>query len=584
MRDEPGVESPPLLSRGDRIGKYVVLELLGRAGMGDTYLARHAVLNRRVVVKVLSPADESLFRGMYLEAGALAALDHPNIPTLFDVGEHEGRPYVVLQYVEGRDLAQMLRGGSPPGAGGGLPILVALRITSAIAGALQHAHERGVVHKDVSPPNIVIGPTGEPVLSGFWFSAPAARVPVPGGVMVSRPIAYMAPEQARGGTGSALSDVWNLGATMFHALSGQPPYAGGSSWEVVNRIASRETVDLSPVEATAPEYVSDIVGRCLRKKPGERFASADELRRALDAAIEHVEMEESDTLEIAPPRRGQTILLHVEYREAALTGAYREYEIGERLGGGSFGVVYRATEKLSGEPVALKVLKREWVADAEAVARFRREATLLSRRSHTNVVRVHNFGRYGATFFMAMELLGERTLESVMAERAPMDAGEAVSVIRSVLSGLAAVHEAGAVHRDMKPANVAVAPDRIVVFDFGVAHVEEMTKLTAPGMFVGTLVYAAPEQVLRRPTTGASDVYSSGVVLYEMLTGELPYEEDSEYGLMRKISTEPPVPVAERRPGVPEGVRLALDGMLLKDPVARPSAAEAERLLADAVA
>jgi serine/threonine protein kinase len=169
-----------------------------------------------------------------------------------------------------------------------------------------------------------------------------------------------------------------------------------------------------------------------------------------------------------------------------------------------------------------------------------------------------------------------------MAERSPMDAGEALAIIRPVLSGLAAVHEAGAVHRDMKPSNVAVTPDRIVVFDFGVAHVEEMTKLTAPGMFVGTLVYAAPEQILRRPTTGASDVYSSGVVLYEMLTGELPYEEDSEYGLMRRIAAEPPVPVAERRPDVPEGVRLVLDRMLLKDPTARPSAADAERLLAAA--
>ena len=366
---------------------------------------------------------------------------------------------------------------------------------------------------------------------------------------------------------------------MFHVLTGAPPYGTRLTWELVRQITSREPVDLSPLKDRVPEYVAAVVSRCLQKKPQDRFASAGELRRTLEAVIDHMELAESDTVEMPAPRRGQTILLHVEYQEAVLTGSYREFEIGPWLGGGNFADVYQATEKLSGEAVALKILKREWLGDTKAVARFRREATVLSRLSHPNIVRVRNFGRYGATFFIEMDFLAGRTLEDVAEEAGPMAPDRALSCVVPVLEGLSAIHEAGIVHRDVKPSNISLVGETPVVFDVNVAHVENLTNITQSGVCIGTPQYMAPEQALGEPARAASDVYGAGVVLYELLTASLPYEAESTTGLLERIATKPPVRITERRSDLPDQLPPVIDMMLARDPSARPPAAEAARLL-----
>ena len=560
---------------GDKIGKYTVLSLFGRAAMGDAYLASLSAIDRRAVIMVLAQVEPALDRGMRREAALIAKLHHPNIPTLYDIGEFDGRPYLVFEYVEGRDLTQLIATGNR------IPVLVTLRMMATVAGALQYAHGKGVLHKDLSPRNIVIGPSGEPVLCGFWFSAPAVADPNMRDGIVLETLAYSSPEQASHKPPTPQSDIWRLGATMLHALTGAPPFTARSSWEMVEQITSREPVDVSRLDAAVPEYVASIVSRCLLRRPEGRYQSAEEMRKALDAAIDHIEMVESDTVDMALPRQGQTILLHVECREAGMTGSYREFEIGPRMGGGAFADVYRATEKLSGTGVALKILKRDWLGDQDTVARFRREATLLTRLTHPNIVSVHNFGRYGASFFMSMDLLEGPTLAEVIRQTSPMDVDTAVSCIVPVLEGLAAVHEAGVVHRDLKPDNVAFVGESPVVFDFNTAHVEDMTQLTSYGMLIGTPDYMSPEQAACTAVSGASDVYAAGVILYEMLTGRLPYEEKSRDKLVEKITSTPPAPITKRRSDLPPRITSTVSMMLARDPEARPTPQEAARLLAE---
>ena len=216
------------------------------------------------------------------------------------------------------------------------------------------------------------------------------------------------------------------------------------------------------------------------------------------------------------------------------------------------------------------------------MGRFRREATLVSRLSHPNIVRVHNFGRYGPSFFIAMELLGGRTLRQVMDLSGAMGVEEALGVILPVLAGLEAVHAGGVVHRDVKPSNVAVMDDRIALFDFGMACGTDAKRLTMSGTILGSPAYMSPEQAGGLELTGASDVYSCGVVLYEMLTRELPHDDSRTHEPLRKIVHAPPVRVTERRGDLPPALVRALDGMLGKDPVERPTAAEASRLLREA--
>jgi serine/threonine protein kinase len=519
----------PQYEVGHRIGNYALLRRVGRwvEHPCRVYLAEQTVLGRRAEIRLLMESDPELVDEWRETARLMARFDHPNIPTLYDIGGHQGHPYLVLQYVEGRSLYSLLKAKAQ------MSLHAVLRMMATVAGSLAHAHSKGAVHRNVRPENILLGPTGEAVVSGFWGPVPspgAARTRI--SAFLGSPY-YASPEQARGEADSVGSNVWNFGAMLFHVLAGQRPHEGENFEDVLRETASPEPVDLSPLGPRAPEYVVSIIDRCLRKRPGERFASADEARRALETAVDHMEASEGATVILPVPGRGQTLLLHVEHEEAEFPGAYREYEIGERIGGGAFGDVFRARDRLSGRDLAIKILRREWLADAEAVARFRREAALLSRLSHPNVVGVHNFGRYGASFFTAMELLGGKTLEDVIAARAPIDPEEAASFMDPVLSGLAAVHEAGAVHRDLKPANIEVTPGRVVLFDFGMAHVRDSAKLTMSGVFVGTPEYTPPPR---------------------------------------------------RRPGLPRGLSAVLDRMLEKDPAARPTATEARRLIAEAAA
>lgn len=562
-----------LYEPGEKIGSYTILSRLARwvEYPCRVYLAEHELLGRKAEIRLLLESDETLVNEWRQTAKLMAMLGHPNIPTLYDVGEHDGHPYLALEHVEGGSLFRFFRLSER------VSILVALRIMAAIAGALHHAHEKGAIHKNIEPHNVLIGPTGNPFLCGFWAPAPSSASFLGGRAFLGSPY-YASPEQARGESDTVQTNIWNFGAMLYHLAAGKRLHEGEKYENALDEIATPAPIELSPLEGRTPEYVAAIVGKCLRKDPDERYRTADEIRRALEVAIDHTEATESDTIRLAPPQQGQTLLLHVEYEEADLPGHYREYEIGPHMGGGVFGDVFRAKENLSGKTFALKILKREWLSDPEAVARFRREATLLSRLSHPNIVRVHNFGRYGESFFMAMDLLEGETLEEVINKRGPMEAHEALAVIIPVLSGLAAVHQTGAVHRDVKPGNIKVLGDRVVVFDFGIAHVGDMTKLTVSGEFLGTPGYASPEQARGRLPTSASDVYAAGVILYEMLTGRLPHEDESTYGLLQKIASKPPRPITRRR-DLPEAIPAILNRMLAKDPAERPSAGEAGRML-----
>jgi len=560
-----------------RFGKYELQSILGRGGMGNVYLALDTFLQRKVAIKILPMRlsyDETWVQRSHNEARQLAKLDHPNITVLHDAGEEEGYQYLAMEYIEGATLGRAIQDDDVP------PLQVVLRIMAAVAGALQHAHENDVIHRDIKPDNVFIDLTGQAVLGDFGLAAPGSGDPLQAeGVIVGTPN-YMSPEAAKGEVAGPQADIWSFGATMYHLFAGRLVYEGKAALDIVKKIASPEAVDLSPLGDQVPEYVASIIGRCLKKDPVDRYQTADEVRRDLEAAIDHIEISAAQTMAMPAPREGQTLLLHVEYEEADLPGSYRPYEVGSYVGSGTYGDVYRATEKLSGREMALKILKREWLSDDDTVRRFRREAAVLARLAHPNILRVHNFGRYGPTFFIAMDLLEGRTLDELVRDRSPMQVGEAVSYSRQILSGLAVLHESGVIHRDLKPANVMASDDRAVIVDFGMARAADMSRMTMSGMFLGTPAYASPEQALGTEVMAASDVYAAGVSLYEMLSGHLPHEADSSQRWLQSIATEPPTPIAEHRSDLPKAIAEVLERMLAKDPVVRPTAVEAGEMLA----
>ncbi len=258
-----------------------------------------------------------------------------------------------------------------------------------------------------------------------------------------------------------------------------------------------------------------------------------------------------------------------------------KYRLDARLGEGGMGTVYRATHLLIERPVAVKVLNPRLVTDEAAKERFRREARAAGRLQHTNAVAVTDFGETrDGQVYIVMELLEGVPLRDLLAQEAPLEPARAVSVMLQVAAAVAAAHEAGIIHRDLKPGNIFVvrrqhAPYIVKVLDFGIAKLapgdgDHVNTLTGTGVMIGTPRYMSPEQCDGAGLTPAADVYSLGVILYEMLTGQTPFTGASPLALALKHSSEQPRPLRELVPGVPVELEEVVLHALEKAPDERP--------------
>jgi serine/threonine protein kinase, bacterial len=256
------------------------------------------------------------------------------------------------------------------------------------------------------------------------------------------------------------------------------------------------------------------------------------------------------------------------------------YVLHDVLGRGAMGEVFRGSVRESGAPVAVKVLKAELVADTEVVSRFVQERSILTSIDHPNVVRVIDLVVEGETLGIVMELARGQDLRRTLAEERTHPPVAAARLFRQVLAGLTAVHDAGVLHRDVKPENILLDfyGDRVRVklTDFGVARLTYGTSLTRTTGLIGTPDYMAPETALAGTATSASDLYSAGIVLYEMLAGRTPFGAGPPLGVLLRQAEEPPPPI----PGLPLSLWAYLESLLAKDPDARPrSAAQASDTL-----
>ena len=267
------------------VGGYALLEEIGQGGMGVVYKARQVQLDRLVAIKMLrsgSSSRDDLIR-FRTEAEAVAALAHPGIVQIHEVGEHEGRPYISLEYVEGGSLDKYLAGKS-------IPPREAAAIVQAIATTIEFAHRHGVVHRDLKPANILLsrGSGGlTPKVTDFGL---AKKLDGDGhtraGEVVGTP-AYMAPEQAEGrlDIGPAI-DVYAIGAILYECLTGKPPVTGHSFGEMMAKVRDDEPIPPRQLEARVPRDLETICLACLRKDPSRRYASAAHLAADLARFLE----------------------------------------------------------------------------------------------------------------------------------------------------------------------------------------------------------------------------------------------------------------------------------------------------------
>ena len=247
------------------------------------------------------------------------------------------------------------------------------------------------------------------------------------------------------------------------------------------------------------------------------------------------------------------------------------YELQQLVGSGGMSSVYRALDRLLERNVALKILHPHYGDDAEYVERFRREARAVAQLSHPNIVTVIDRGEADGRQFIVFEYIDGESLKQLVDRTGPLPARRAIELGLQVADALAFAHQAGLVHRDVKPQNVLVTEDgEAKVTDFGIARSLDVEHgVTQTGTVLGTSNYLSPEQARGQTITPATDVYSLGVVLYELLTGEVPFPGDNFVAVAMKHINEPPPSLLERRPDVPVRLVHAVDRALAKDPAGR---------------
>jgi serine/threonine-protein kinase len=278
-RDEPLWSATPSLAPGTRLGAYEITSFLSAGGMGEVYRARDTVLGRLVAIKIVgTQADSTAKRRLVREAQHASILNHPNICTIFEVGDAGGVPFIVMELVEGRSLRDRLRDGAPP-------LDEALRIGSQVADALEHAHRHDIIHRDLKSSNIVVNDAGQAIVLDFGL---AKRLNQTGSVsrdssltatgVLAGTLSHMAPEVLVGGEADARSDVWALGVLLYELATGELPFTGRTPYETSSAILGDPPRRMS---GRVPLALRLVIERCLAKAPAARYQRAADVRDAV---------------------------------------------------------------------------------------------------------------------------------------------------------------------------------------------------------------------------------------------------------------------------------------------------------------
>ncbi|MFN7951320.1 MAG: protein kinase [bacterium] len=360
-----------------------------------------------------------------------------------------------------------------------------------------------------------------------------------------------------------------------------------ASWapEVTRVLAELGVVESGPPVAAAP-FEKLLEESFDYSATTRRLEEMRDLQSALDAAIDQGLGLAPEATVRGTTARGRTTLGAPMPQEAAapppapralsfadLVDDYLfdgRYRIVRKLGAGGIGAVFLARDESLDETVALKVLKPMTDVSDDVVGRFKQEIKITRRIVHPNVVRTYDFGECGSLPYVAMEYVGGRDLKRMLREVGRFSVAEGTRIVRAVCGALAAAHRLDVVHRDIKPQNILIdAEGEVKLIDFGIAKIKDAVTATLTEMFIGTPEYISPEMALGNPVDRRTDVYSVGVVMYEMFCGTTPFRGGSLVSLLQRHVSEAPRPPRELVPELPAALEASILRALAKDPVGR---------------
>ena len=473
-----------------RVG-YDEIEVITLGPRDIVYKAREKKLNRKVALKVLTGLSGPDAHSQFLsEVSQLARLNHPNIVQVFTYDEHGGRPYVVMEFVEGKTMEQFDDDSVSPRE--------ATELVAQLADALHHAHTKSVVHCSLKPSNVILCADGSPKITNFGFLAQVMQQRRMMDKPVMQPLPqYTAPEviEGRFDVVGPTSDVYSLGAILYKLLTSTPPYDGKTLEQIYEAYHSGTLKKPSLIRPDISPSLESICLKALQKAPEHRYANAGELA----SELRRQETETQD-FELLP---GYTIL--------------------EELGRGGLGVVYKAVHNTFNVEVAVKFFER---LEEDWLDHIRHVLGTLSKIRHPNILEIRDGGIRDGILYTVEEFVAGRTLEQQLSQ-GPMDAADAARLIRQVAEAMDYAHSNRVIHRNLKPRVLFITADGVPkISSFELAKLPQPNPVEQDRMFVGTPIYCAPEQLEGNPDriVPATDVYALGAILYKTITGLDPFQ------------------------------------------------------------
>ncbi|HUJ61263.1 MAG TPA: serine/threonine-protein kinase, partial [Kofleriaceae bacterium] len=525
------------------IQRFQILGELGAGGMGVVYRARDPRLQRDVAIKVLTGAGHAVnalssrdtldlrsgppsLDDLLAEARMMARLSHPNVLPIYEIGLDGDTAFLVMEYVAGPNLRAWL--GEPRAT------TAVLDIYAQAARGILAAHACGIVHRDFKPDNVLIGSDGRARVADFGLSNVIAGSSLVRMADKRGTLRYMAPELVRGELATPRSDVFALCTAIVEAFAAERDPARG--------LAERDV----------PAPLRDLIVAGLAEKPAAR----PELARLVAA-----------------------------FDEPAYGGATNQYEIVAKLATGGMAEIFlaRGASALGVQRhVVLKRVLPERAADTRFVRMFLDEARLAAQLQHPNIAQVYDSGRLAGSYFFTMEYVHGETVHALFKKALELHRAIPISAVLAIAAGAAAgLHHAHErlgfdgkplriVHRDVSPSNLIVSYEgHVKLVDFGIAKATRRGEQTDAGEVKGKISYMSPEQCAAREIDRRSDLFSLGIVMWELLSHERLFHLDSDFATMTAIVSGPVPPPSARRGDVPPELDAIVMRLLARAPADR---------------